>query len=109
MRITTKLIGSLCLASAAVSAQASDYTGLVSMLEVWRNGNVAFTLNPAIGACNGQVILNKSDPGFKNLYAAIVVAREAGRQVLVRSYACGAAENYGGNYVIPDYIYPFEP
>lgn len=99
----------LALLLVSLTANSADHTGVIAMLEVWRNGNVAFTLRPAIGDCNGQVILNKSDPGFKNLYAAIMVAREAGRQVLVRSYTCGQAENYGGNYVIPDYIYPFEP
>lgn len=104
-----KALIAVALLCASVSAKATDYTGVVAMLEVWRNGNIAFSLRPAIGDCNGQVILNKSDPGFKNLYAAIMVAREAGRQVLVRSYSCGQAENYGGNYVIPDYIYPFEP
>jgi hypothetical protein len=52
------------------------------------------------------VILNLSDPGLKNMFAAILAAREAGRAVRVYTNGCGPAEGYGGSYNIPLYVYP---
>ena len=88
------------------NARAADYTGTINWMEVWRSGNVAITLSPAIPSCNGQVILNLSDPGFKTMFAAILAAREAERSVRISTYACGPADGYGGSYNIPMYIYP---
>ncbi len=38
------------------SAFAADYTGNVTMLEVWKTGEVAFTLATTVGTCNSQFI-----------------------------------------------------
>lgn len=108
MKYFRRLILLLCLLSTTTLVHAADFVGKISMVEVWRSGNVAFSLLPAISSCNGQVILNASDPGFKNQFAAVLAAREAGRQVLIRTYSCGPADNYGGSYNIPEYIYPLE-
>lgn len=85
---------------------AGDFTGTIGWMEVWRSGNVAFTLSPAIPSCNGQVILNLSDPGLKSMFATILAAKEAGHAVRIYTTDCGPAEGYGGSYNIPLYIYP---
>src|SRR5687767_7408293 len=50
-------IGMAVLAISRLAA-ASTHTGTVAMLELWPNGNVAFTLNGVTLPCNGQVIVN---------------------------------------------------
>ena len=91
------------------SAYAADYTGTVGMLEVWRNGNVAFTLSVPATTCNGQFILNASDPGSKNQYAALLAAKRTGTQVRVIAGTCGVAENYNSVlYNIVEYLYAFD-
>ena len=103
----TLAAAALCLASG--SACAAQYTGLVSILEVWRNGNIAFTLSPAIPGCNSQVILNASAAGTRNQYAALLAAKKSGSQVSVYvSGTCIAAEGYGGGYHDPLYIYALD-
>jgi len=85
---------------------AAYYTGEVTMLEAWRTGNVAFTLSVSDVPCNGQFILNKSDPGSRNLYAILVTAKASGRTVRAYFDGCGLAEGYGGtNYAQVAYLY----
>jgi hypothetical protein len=93
----------LAIFSSAV--RADDVTGTITQLEVWRSGNVAFTLSENIESCNGQVILNLSDPGFKSMFATLLAAQATGQPVRVVTTGCGPAENYGGSYNIPAYIY----
>ena len=94
---------------AATSANAAvGFSGTVTWMEVWRNGNVAFRLSDSAstGTCNGQFILNASDPGTRNQYAALLAAKKTGSAVSVYSYLpCGPAENYGSSYIIVDYLY----
>jgi hypothetical protein len=87
---------------------AADITGTVAMLEVWRNGNVAFTLSAPISECNQQFILNVSSPGTKNMYAALLAAKKTGAPVRVYTGGCGLAEQYGGSYNIVEYLYVVE-
>src|ERR1044071_856749 len=76
---TSKVWSAVCLVGMLASeAQAGDFTGTIDWMEVWRSGNVALTLTPAITSCNGQVVLNLSDPGLKNMFATILAAKEAG-------------------------------
>jgi hypothetical protein len=97
-----------CLASGA--AFADQYTGSVSILEVWKNGNIAFSLLPAVPGCNSQMILNASAPGTKNQYAALLAAKNTHTQVSVYvTGTCIAAEGYGGGYHDPLYIYALDP
>jgi len=97
-----------CLASS--SALADQYTGYVSVLEVWKNGNVAFSLSPAIPGCNSQGILNASAPGTKNQYAALLAAKASHTQVSVYvTGTCIVAEGYGPGYHDPLYIYALDP
>ena len=88
---------------------AANYTGKVSLLEVWPNGNVAFSLTGVAGPglpCNGQVVVNKSVPGVKNMYAALLAAKHTGKQVTVVSSSCGPADDYSPSvlYNIVDYL-----
>jgi hypothetical protein len=90
-------------------ALAADYTGTISQLTAWVTGNVDFKLaltSTGEPPCNGQFILNRSDPGTKNMYAALLAAKKTGTPVRVTSTACGPAENYnGGDYNLVTYIY----
>ena len=63
---------------ASAPAFAAQYTGNVSILEVWKNGNVAFSLTTSVPTCNGPFILNTSDPGTKDQYAAVLAAKSRG-------------------------------
>lgn len=97
------LIAILLLSSTTVSA--GNATGKVNMLEVWKTGNVAFRLEPSVTACNTQFIINYSENGAKNMYAAVLAAKVNGKTVTVTyEDSCGLAENYGGEYNIPKYI-----
>lgn len=97
------------LLSLSATAYAIDITGTVAMLEVWRNGNVAFTLSTPTTSCNGQFVLNTSEPGTKNRYAALLAAKKTGSQVRVYSSGCVEAENYGAAQYNPvDYLYVIE-
>jgi hypothetical protein len=103
-----KVIVSVAITAAAtVGAQSPAlYTGNVVMLETWRTGNVAFTLSAAGVPCNGQFILNKSDPGSRNLFAVLVTAKTTERAVTVYFTGCGPAEEYSGtNYALLNYLY----
>jgi len=94
------------LFATSVRADAVNVTGNIDMLELWFNGNVAFTLSPAVSTCNGQFILNVSDAGTKNQYAALLAAKTKG--VRVRVYgggSCGPAEGSGGSYNLISYVY----
>jgi hypothetical protein len=100
------LVASTMLLSAVAHAGFS-ITGTVTWLEVWRTGNVDFQLSTATTNCNGYFILNASDPGFKNEYAALLAAKRTGTPVSVFSTACVAADNYTGSlYNSVDYLYP---
>lgn len=104
---------SLLLGMAALGAIISavhgqtppNYTGNIVWLEVWKSGNVAFTLTASGVPCSGQFILNKSDDGFKNQYAALIAAKLADRPVRVYAGACIAATGGGGNYIEVVYLY----
>lgn len=93
----------------SVPALAAQYTGYVSILEVWKNGNIAFSLNPSVPTCNAQFILNASAPGTKNQYAVVLAAKRTGTQIAVYiSDTCIAAEGYGASYNEPLYIYAMD-
>jgi hypothetical protein len=99
----------IALALASSPAFADQFTGTVSLLEVWKNGNVAFSLIPAAAGCNTQFILNFSANGTKNQYAALLAAKTKGAPVSVHtSGTCIVAENYGGSYHEPLYIYAMD-
>jgi phosphoglycerate-specific signal transduction histidine kinase len=84
----------------------TTYSGTVAMLEVWANGNVAFTLNASVPTCNGQFVINASlAQAAKNIYAAVLAAKKTGTPIRVITSACGTADNYGGNYNLPDFVY----
>jgi hypothetical protein len=105
-RLAATLCAALCWLG---SASAAEYTGTVAMLEVWSNGNVAFSLSVAAPTCNQQFVLNKSNPGTKNLYAALLAAKHTGRPIRVITEAsCGPAEGYGGSYNLPIYVYALD-
>ena len=107
-RICRTAIGVVLACSAGISsAQApAYYVGQVTMLEAWRTGNVAFTLSAAGVPCNGQFIVNKSDPGAKNLYALLVTAKSTGQNIRAYFDGCGQAEGYGStNYAQVAYMY----
>ncbi len=108
MMFALRFVAALLISSGAtVQAQVPNwYAGSVTWLEVWKSGNVAFRLDAANPPCNGQFVINKSDPGFKNLYAALIAARLAERPITVYAAACVAAEGYGGNYASVEYLYP---
>ena len=104
MPVLALLLG-LSASSTLVQAQAASYSGNITWLEVWKIGNVAFRLDAPNPPCNGQFVLNKSDPGFKNLYGALIAAQLAGKRVRVYTSSCIPAENYGGNYIEVSYLY----
>lgn len=86
-------------------AQAPNYTGYVGWLEMWKSGNAAFTLTVGGVPCNGQFIINKSDPGAKSLYAMVMAAKLADRPIRVYGGTCIAAEGGGVNYAEVLYLY----
>lgn len=93
------------LLTAPLTLPAAAVVGTVDQLELWRGGNVGFTLSTSVSACNGQFILNASTPGTRNLYTALLSAKLTGTRVDVRYTGCGAAEGYGGSYNLVDYLY----
>ena len=98
------------LSVASIAHAYVTYSGTVNMLEVWKTGNVAFTLTPAVTAfCGGQFIVNVSAPGARNLIATLLAAKAAGKIVRVTSYVdgngCIGADGYGGAYIDPTYVY----
>lgn len=99
----------VCIFGFALPASAQSpewFTGEITWLEVWRNGNVAFRMPASVAVpCNGQFVLNKSDPGTKNQYATLVAAKLAGKTVTVYFDACGPAEGYGSSYAQVAYLY----
>ncbi len=99
-------LGMMLVVGVVRAQTAAYYTGEITMLEAWRTGNVAFTLNAAGVPCNGQFILNKSDPGTPRLYAMLVAAKAADRTVRAYFDFCGPAEGYGStNYAQVAYLY----
>ena len=97
----------LILSLGSENALSGSAQGQVNMLEVWENGNVAFTLMPLVTTCGGQFILNFSSNGSKNMYSALLASKISGKSVSVSySDVCGPAENYGSQYNIPRYLYP---
>ena len=105
MKIRSVLAITLSLCGAP--ALASDYTGNVSMLEVWRTGEVAFMLATTVGTCNGQFIINPSwgEPA-KSLYAAVLAAKSKGAPIKVITASCGPADGMpSASYNVPVYLY----
>ena len=106
MRDFTRSLFTASLLFFAGIANSADVTGKIEMIEVWANGNIAFSFYPPMGVCNNQVILNASIGSTKNIYAAILAAKHADRSVRVVTNGCGPAEGYGGSYNLPLYVYP---
>jgi hypothetical protein len=103
-----KSMFALMLSLASIPAFADQFTGTIGLLEVWKNGNVAFSLS-GVTTCNSQFILNLNDPGTKNQYAALLAAKTQGKAISVHTGAtCIAAQGYGGSYNEPLYIYVLE-
>ena len=97
--------------SMSMPAIAEQFTGYVSILEVWNNGNVAFSLitSPAMSRCNNQFILNKDDAGTKNQLAVLLAAKRTNTPVSVYTDGpCITAANYGGNYNWPQFLYALD-
>ncbi len=86
-------------------AQGQQFSGKVSMLEAWRQGNVAFSLTAAGVPCNGQFILNKSDAGAKGMYAMLMTAKATGATIRVYFDGCGPAEGTSISYAQVAYLY----
>jgi hypothetical protein len=88
-------------------ASATAYTGTVAMLEIWPNGNVAFSLNGVTMPCNAQAIINQSTAAAKNFYAALLAAKIAGKPVTVDTTTCGTADGYYPTvqYNLINYLY----
>jgi hypothetical protein len=111
-RLTTKgVVGMMSFACLielmTLPAWGASYTGNISLLEIWPNGNVAFKLATSVPTCNQQFVLNASQPGTKNLYAALLAAKISGKQIQVVDVGtCGPAEGYGGSYNLVAYLYP---
>jgi hypothetical protein len=101
------LVGIAC----SFPAAASTHTGTVSMLEVWPNGNVVFTLNGTTLPCLGQAVVNQSSStggiGAKNIYAALLSAKISGRTVQLSTSACVPADGSNPSvlYARVDYLY----
>ena len=91
----------------AAQAGAATHIGTINWIEVWPNGNVAFTLNgTSPTSCSPpQFILNASNPGTKNRYALLLTLKAQGLTVTISSGSCGPAEGYGSNYAVVDYMY----
>ena len=89
------------------AAFAADYTGNVNMLEIWRTGEVAFTLATTVGTCNGQFIINPSwNDAAKSLYAAVLSAKTKGAPIRVITSACAPADAMpSSSYNVPVYLY----
>jgi hypothetical protein len=86
-------------------ASASVHTGTVASLELWQNGNVAFTLNGSALPCNGQVIINGGSDGARNMYAALLAAKIAGKSVQLNTGACGPATGYNPSVLYATVVY----
>jgi len=87
-------------------ASAATFIGTIDWIEVWPSGNVAFTLDGVSEPCPiPQFIINKTNDGAKNLIAALFMARASGISLTVTQSTCGAADGYGGQYAIIDYLY----
>lgn len=101
--VRAAIFSAMTLVAGAMPAAAqnpSSFTGLITMLEGWRQGNVAFTLSAPGVPCNGQFILNKSDGGANKNFAILVAAKAAGTPVRVYFGGCAPAEGTAG----PDYV-----
>jgi hypothetical protein len=98
-----------CLAALALGmeAHAASYTGAINWIEVWPNGNVAFSVAGAAPPCGlQQFVLNVSNPGTKNAYALLLTLKSQGKPVRVSSSSCGPAEGYNPNssYALVEYV-----
>jgi len=93
-RVSFVAFAAVALASLSSTAHAGIFTGTVNLLEVWPNGNVAFTINGATLPCNGQVIINQNVVGNKNLFASLLAAKHANKQVRIDTAACAPAQGY---------------
>lgn len=104
--VVAAIITATVLSLPARAQSPAWFTGEITWLEVWRNGNVAFRMPASVAVpCNGQFVLNKSDPGTKNQYATLVAAKLAGKTVTVYTDVCGPAEGYGASYAQVAYLY----
>src|SRR5687767_3285877 len=105
MKIRSALAVALSLAG--VPALAADYTGNINMLEIWRTGEVAFTLATTVGTCNSQFIINPSwNDAAKSLYAAVLAAKSKGAPIRVITGSCGPADAMpSSSYNVPVYLY----
>ena len=103
-------IVAVTLSLCGTPALAADYTGNVTMLEVWRTGEVAFTLETSVGTCNSQFIINPSwGDAAKSLYAAVLAAKSKGSPIRVITGSCGAADAMpSSSYNVPIYLYALD-
>jgi hypothetical protein len=113
MKALRTVLGTMafCAAMLTVGTPAKadvSYTGTIEVIEVWKLGNVAFRLNGASVTCanNNWMVINKSAAGAKNLYAALIASKLAGKAIRVSAYGCGPADDYGPTpYLVVDYLY----
>jgi hypothetical protein len=100
-------IVAVTLSLCGAPAFADDHTGNVTMLEVWRTGEVAFTLAANVTACNHQFIINPSwGDAAKSLYAAVLAAKSKGAPIRVIASSCAAADSMpSSSYNVPIYLY----
>jgi hypothetical protein len=91
---------------ATVQAQLpAYYTGNVIWLEVWKNGNVAFTLATSGVPCNGQFVINGGLEGARNAYAALLGAKLADKPLRVYVGSCVTPPGTSGSYADVNYLY----
>jgi type 1 fimbria pilin len=96
-------------AGAYAQAQSIDnsFSGNVRWLEVWKNGNVAFTIDVANPPCGGQFLINISNgvDGAKNAYAALLGAKLSQRPVRIYVETCTTAAGVAFSYADVTYLY----
>jgi hypothetical protein len=105
-RLVRKMLFGGAAVALGLQAHAANYTGTISWIEVWPNGNVAFAVTGVTLPCAlQQFVLNGSNPGTKNQYALLLTLKSQGKPVRISSSTCGPEEGYGANYALVDYLY----
>lgn len=86
---STTVLGATALgmslgASAMVLTPAVQITKFHAYTD-YNNGDIAFNVDTTIAGCDG-FWLSPADPGFKNVYAALLMAKASGMPVVVYAY-----------------------